>query len=146
MSNLGNSAIVIEGSNAKKVQVFLNQMVKDNTFNYQLKPLQVNGEMIQRHITWYRSDDTNKLFIVMTIKTKDATYTVYSYDIALKYEDDRLIIFCSYSRLNALCILIYDLIINNPEDGKLYFAEWSEADLYTGNGLLDDDQKHFFRR
>lgn len=143
MSNLGNSTIVIEGSNAKKVHDFLNQMVKDNTFNYQVKPLQLNGERGQSHITWSRSDDTNKLFIVLTTKTKDTTYTVYSYDIALKYEDDRLIIFCSYARLNALSFLIEDLIYNNPEDGKYYFAEWSEADCYCGYSLFDDDQKYF---
>ena len=143
MSNLGNSTIVIEGSNAKKVQDFLNQMVKDNTFNYQIKPLQLNKEKGQSHITWYRSDDTNKLFIVLTIKTKDTTYAGYSYDIALKYQDDKLIIVCSYARLNALSCLIDDLIGNNPKDGKLYLAEWSEADYYTGSYLFDNDQKYF---
>lgn len=143
MSNLGDSTIVIEGSNAKKVQDFLNQMVKDNTFNYQVKPLQLNGERGQSYITWSRSDDTNKLFIGLTTKTKDTTYTGFSYDIALKYQDDRLIIFCHYVRLNALSYLIDDLIGNNPEDGKLYFADWSEADFFTGCYLFDNDQKYF---
>lgn len=143
MSNLGNSTIVIEGTNAKKVQNFINQMVKDNTFNYKVKQLHLNGESGQSHITWSRSDDTNKLFIVLTTKTKDTTYAGYSYDIALKYKDDRLIIICSYARINALSYLIDDLIGNNPEDGKLYFAEWSEADCYTGCYLFDNDQKYF---
>lgn len=143
MSNLGNSTIVIEGSNAKKVHNFLNQMVKDNTFNYQVKQLQLNGESGQSNITWYRNDDTNKLFIVLNTKTTDNTYAGYSYDIALKYEDNRLIISCSYAHINALSILIEDLIGNNPEDGKLYYAEWSEADCYTGCYLLDTDQKYF---
>ena len=143
MSNLGNSTIVIEGSNAKKVQDFINQMVKDNTFNYKVKQLQLNGEMGQSHITCSRSDDTNKLFMVLNNNTTDTTYAGYSYDIALKYEDNRLIIICSYAHLNALSILIEDLIGNNPEDGKLYYAEWSEADCYTGCYLFDNDQKYF---
>ena len=143
MSNLGNSAIVIEGSNAKKVHNFINQMVKYNTFNYKVKQLQLNGESGKSYITWYRSDDTNKLFIVLNTNKTDTTYAGYSYDIALKYEDNRLIIFCSYAHLNALSILIEDLIGNNQEDSKLYYAEWSEADCYTGCYIFDNEQKYF---
>ena len=144
MSNLGNSTIVIEGANAKKVQDFLNQMVKDNTFSHQIKPLEFEGESCQRHITWDRCGDDNKLFIILKTKIQDRTYAGFSYDIALNYKDDRLIIFCSYARENALSSLIEDLIGNNPEDGKLYYAEWSESDCYTGAYLFDDDQKYFF--
>ena len=144
MSNLGNSTIVIEGANAKKVQDFLNQMVKDNTFNYQIEPFELNDEIGKSNITWDRSGDDNKLYIIMTIKTKNITYAGYSYDIVLKSQDDKLIIFCSYARLNVLSYLISNLIDNNPEDGKLYFAEWSEADCYTGGCLFDKDRKYFF--
>lgn len=144
MSNFGKSTIVIEGANAKKVQDFLNQMVKDSTFKYQIEPLGLSSDKGKSYITWSRSDDPNQLFIILTTKIDDITFAGGSYDIALKYKDDRLIIFCSYGSLNALRYLIYDLICNNPEDGKLYFAEWSEADCYTGCRIFDDDQKYFF--
>ncbi len=134
MSNLGESVIVVEGPNAKVVYDFLNEMQRDESFKYKIRPLTVNGVECESNILWCRYNE--KLAILLVCDTSHGYFD--SYDVKYEYVNGRLFIICNYVNVNAIAYLIENLISEG-----WYCAQWSEADCFAGNLLIDDERKYF---
>ena len=149
MGNFGHSTIVVEGANAKKVYDFLLEIAKNTPYKYDIKPLRIGDKECESYLVCREAEEgeevENGVWIYL-FSLCDGRFESLgaSYGISLKYQDDRLIISCSYWYENAIRLLLLNLPLNEA-DGKWYLAQWSERDLWEGNMMIDDEGKYFFR-
>lgn len=148
MGNFGHSTIVVEGANAKKVYDFLLEIAKNTPYKYDIKPLRIGDKECESYLVCREVEEgeevENGVWIYL-FSLNDGRFESMgaSYEICLKYQDDRLIIRCSYWCVNAIRLLLLNLPLNEA-DGKWYLAQWSESDTWYGNMMIDDEGKYFF--